>query len=193
VVETFHSVQGEGVWAGTNAFFIRLAGCDVGCPWCDTKHSWNARRHPQRLTADLIAEAKAANPAIVVITGGEPLMHDLSSLSNGLRAAGLRVHLETSGAHLFSGSFDWVTFSPKRSKPPHESIYSRVSELKIVVSEQADLPWAEGQATKISTDAVRLLQPEWGTPDSYSLIFDYVLSHPEWRISLQTHKFTNIR
>lgn len=193
VVETFHSVQGEGVWAGTNAFFIRLAGCDVGCPWCDTKHSWNVRRHPQRLITDLIAEAKAANPAIVIITGGEPLMHDLSSLSNGLRAAGLRVHLETSGAYPFSGSFDWITFSPKRSKPPHESIYSLASELKVVVSEQADLSWAEDQATKIPTAAVRLLQPEWGTPDSYSLIFDYVLSHPEWRISLQTHKFTNIR
>lgn len=193
VVETFHSIQGEGVWTGTNAFFIRLGGCDVGCPWCDTKHSWNARRHPQRLTADLIAEAKAVNPAIVVITGGEPLMHDLSSLSNGLRAAGLRVHLETSGAPPFSGNFDWVTFSPKRFKPPHESIYSRVSELKVVVSGQADLSWAEDQVTKIPTDAVRLLQPEWGTPDSYSLIFEYVLSHPEWRISLQTHKFTNIR
>ena len=193
VVETFHSIQGEGVWTGTNAFFIRLGGCDVGCPWCDTKHSWNARRYPQRLTADLIAEAKAVNPAIVVITGGEPLMHDLSSLSNGLRAEGLRVHLETSGAPPFSGNFDWVTFSPKRFKPPHESIYSRVSELKVVVSGQADLSWAEDQVTKIPTDAVRLLQPEWGTLDSYSLIFEYVLSHPEWRISLQTHKFTNIR
>jgi 7-carboxy-7-deazaguanine synthase len=193
VVETFHSVQGEGVWTGINAFFIRLAGCDVGCPWCDTKHSWNARCHPQRLTADLIAEAKAVNPAIVVITGGEPLMHDLSCLSSGLRNAGLRVHLETSGAHPFRGSFDWVTFSPKRFKPPHESIYPQVSELKVVVSKQADLFWAEEYATKIPTNAVRLLQPEWGTPDSYSLIFDYVLSHPEWRISLQTHKFTNIR
>lgn len=193
VVETFHSVQGEGNWVGTNAFFIRLAGCDVGCSWCDTKHSWNAHRHPQRHTSDLIAEAKAANPAIVIITGGEPLMHDLSALSNGLRGAELRVHLETSGAHPFSGSFDWVTFSPKQSSPPHESIYPEVSELKVVITNQSDLSWAEEHATKIPTDAVRLLQPEWGTPDSYSLIFDYVLSHPEWRISLQTHKFTHIR
>ena len=193
VVETFHSVQGEGAWAGTNAFFIRLAGCDVGCPWCDTKPSWNARRHPQRLTANLIAEAKAVKPAIVVITGGEPLMHDLSSLSNGLRAVGLRVHLETSGAHPFSGNFDWVTFSPKRFKPPHESIYPQVSELKVIVANQSDFLWAEAHATKIPTATVKLLQPEWGTPDSYSLIFEYVLSHPEWRISLQTHKFTNIR
>ena len=193
VVETFHSVQGEGVWAGTNAFFIRLAGCDVGCPWCDTKHSWNARRHPHRPTADLIAEAKVINPAIVVITGGEPLMHDLFPFSNGLRAAGLRAHLETSGAHPFSGNFDWVTFSPKRFKPPHKSIYPQVSELKVVIANQSDLSWAEDQATKIPTDAVRLLQPEWGTPESYSLIFNYTLSHPQWRVSLQTHKFTNTR
>ena len=193
VVETFHSVQGEGAWTGTNAFFIRLAGCDVGCPWCDTKHSWNAHRHPQRHTTDLIAEAKAANPAIVVITGGEPLLHDLSGLSSGLRNAGLRVHLETSGAHPFSGSFDWVTLSPKPSKPPHASIYSQVNELKVVVANRSDLTWAEEHSARIPTNAVKLLQPEWGTPDSYSLIFEYVLNHPEWRISLQTHKFTNIR
>lgn len=193
VVETFHSVQGEGTWTGTNAFFIRLAGCDVGCPWCDTKHSWNARRHSQRHTTDLIAEAKAANPAIVVITGGEPLMHDLSALSTGLKAVGLQVHLETSGAHPFSGSFDWVTFSPKRFKLPHDSIYSHVSELKVVVASPTDLEWAEHHAAKIPSHAVKFLQPEWSTPESYSLIFDYVLTHPEWRISLQTHKFTNIR
>lgn len=193
VVETFHSVQGEGVWTGTNAFFIRLAGCDVGCPWCDTKHSWNSYRHPQRNITDLISEAKAAHPAIVVVTGGEPLLHDLSSLSFGLKAANLRVHLETSGAHPFSGIFDWVTFSPKQTKPPHDSIYSQVSELKVVVANQSDLEWAEYHAAKIPPDALKFLQPEWGTPSSYSLIFEYVLSHPEWRISLQTHKFVNIR
>lgn len=193
VVETFHSVQGEGIWTGTNAFFIRLAGCDVGCPWCDTKHSWYAHCHPQRYVTDLIAEAKAANPAIVVITGGEPLMHDLSSLSTGLKTAGLRVHLETSGAHPLSGTFDWVTFSPKQTKPPHESIYPQVSELKVVVVSRSDLKWAEDYAAKIPVDAVKFLQPEWNTPDSYSLMFEYVLRHPEWRISLQTHKLTNIR
>ncbi|MBD1912098.1 MULTISPECIES: 7-carboxy-7-deazaguanine synthase QueE [unclassified Leptolyngbya] len=193
VVETFHSVQGEGAWAGTSAFFIRLAGCDVGCSWCDTKQSWSARRHPVRRTADLIAEAKAANPAIAIITGGEPLMHNLGSLSTGLKAAGLPVHLETSGAHPFSGIFDWVTFSPKQSKPPHPSIYPHVGELKVVVANAADLEWAERHAAKVPANAMKLLQPEWNTSDSYSLIFDYVLRHPEWRISLQTHKFTNIR
>lgn len=193
IVESFHSVQGEGVWTGTNAFFIRLGGCDVCCPWCDTKQSWSARHHPQRNIADLIAEAQAANPAIVVITGGEPLLHDLTPLSADLQAKGLKVHLETSGAHPFSGSFDWVTFSPKRFKPPHESILPHVNELKVVVSDRHDLDWAEHYAAELPVNVVRFLQPEWETADSYALIFKYVLDHPQWRISLQTHKFTNSR
>ncbi|WP_416674648.1 7-carboxy-7-deazaguanine synthase QueE [Egbenema bharatensis] len=193
VVETFHSVQGEGTWTGTSAFFIRLAGCDVGCPWCDTKHSWNMARHSQRTVADLVAEAKAVAPAIVVITGGEPLMHDLTDLTGGLKSAGLQVHLETSGTHPFSGQFDWVTFSPKRSKLPHASIYAQVSELKVVIVEPSDLEWAESHRAELPAHALQFLQPEWDTPESYHLIFEYVLHHPQWRISLQTHKFTRIR
>lgn len=193
IVETFHSVQGEGAWTGTNAFFIRLAGCDVGCPWCDTKQSWPQQHHPQRLVAELVAEAIAIAPAIVVVTGGEPLLHDLTLLSEGLRNSGLRVHLETSGAHPFSGSFDWVTFSPKPTKPPHASIYAQVSELKVVVTAAADLAEAESYAAQVPAQAQQFLQPEWGNPDSYGLVLAYVLQHPEWRISLQTHKFTHIR
>lgn len=193
VVETFHSVQGEGFWAGTNAFFIRLAGCDVGCPWCDTKESWNASRHPQRSVTALVAEARATNPGIVVVTGGEPLMHHLDALTLNLREAGLRVHLETSGAHPFSGTFDWVTFSPKRTKQPHASIYAQVDELKIVVVDDQDLERAAQEATKVPASAVKSLQPEWQTPSSHALIMEYVLQHPEWRISLQTHKFLGVR
>ena len=193
IVETFHSVQGEGAWTGTNAFFIRLAGCDVGCWFCDTKESWNLRRYPQREIVELVAEAIATNPAIVVITGGEPLMHDLTELSNSLHNAGLRVHLETSGAHPFSGRFNWVTLSPKVSKPPHESVYAHASELKIVVANAQDLIWAEQQSTKISTSVIRYLQAEWNTEESRDLIFDYVLRHPQWRISVQTHKMLGVR
>ena len=193
IVETFHSVQGEGAWTGTNAFFIRLAGCDVGCWFCDTKESWNLRRYPQREIVELVAEAIATNPAIVVITGGEPLMHDLTELSNSLHNAGLRVHLETSGAHPFSGRFNWVTLSPKVSKPPHESVYAHASELKIVVANAQDLIWAEQQSTKISTSVIRYLQAEWNTAESRDLIFDYVLRHPQWRISVQTHKMLRVR
>lgn len=193
VVETFHSVQGEGTWSGTNAFFIRLAGCDVGCPWCDTKHSWNSKRHPFHTIEDLVAEAQLAHPNIVVITGGEPLMHNLDALTLQLKEAGLRTHIETSGAHPFSGTFDWVTFSPKPFKPPHESIYSQVSELKVVVAEATDLEWAETQALRVPQDTTKLLQPEWETPSSTTLVIQYVLKHRDWRVSLQTHKFMSIR
>ena len=192
VVETFHSLQGEGSWAGTNAFFIRLGGCDVHCPWCDTKHSWNPQRHPQQSAIDLAKAAKLVNPAIVVITGGEPLMHNLTPLTTAIASLGLRVHLETSGAHPFSGNFDWVTFSPKQFKAPHHSIYEYASELKVVVASKYDLKWAEQQAALVSATTVRYLQPEWNSSDSKNLIFDYILHHPQWRISLQTHKLLGI-
>ncbi|MDJ0647316.1 MAG: 7-carboxy-7-deazaguanine synthase QueE [Xenococcaceae cyanobacterium MO_188.B19] len=193
VVETFHSVQGEGTWTGVNAFFIRLAGCDVGCPWCDTKESWNAKHHPRQSPQELAKEAEKYNPAIVIITGGEPLMHDLNPLTTSIKELGMKVHLETSGAHPFSGSFDWVTFSPKQFKPPHPSIYPNVSELKIVVVNKYDLRWAEQQSALVSTQSLKYLQPEWNSPKSKELIFDYVLHHPQWRISLQTHKLLQVR
>jgi 7-carboxy-7-deazaguanine synthase len=193
IVETFHSVQGEGAWTGTNAFFIRLGGCDVGCWFCDTKQSWNPKRHPQKPIDELVQAAKSVNPAIVVITGGEPLMHDLTKLTQGLHAVGLRTHLETSGAHPFSGEFDWVTLSPKPFKPPHENIYSHVSELKVVITKPEDFEWAEQRSRQVPLTAIRYLQPEWGTPESTKLIFDYVLEHPEWRMSLQTHKLLGVQ
>ena len=193
IVEMFHSIQGEGAWAGTNAFFIRLAGCDVGCPWCDTKQSWNPKRHPPRQIDDLVVAAKAVNPQIVVITGGEPLMHDLTALTQQLKDADLQVHLETSGAHPFSGTFDWVTFSPKRFKPPHPSIYPQASELKVVVADETDLAWAEQQAAQLSPLVDKRLQPEWETAGSQQIVFNYVLKNPGWRVSLQTHKFLGVQ
>jgi organic radical activating enzyme len=173
-------VQGEGTWMGSNAFFIRLAGCDVGCPWCDTKISWSTKHHPQIAIADLVTEAVNAKPAMVVITGGEPLMHNLTELTQALKAEGLRVHLETSGSHPFSGTFDWVTFSPKTFKPPHASIYEQVHELKVVVQEQSDLVWAEQNAAQVSPHVVKYLQAEWETPSSKDLVMQYVLRHADF-------------
>ena len=193
IVETFHSLQGEGYWAGVNAFFIRLGGCDVHCPWCDTKHSWNPKVHPQQSLLELTQAAKAVNPAIVVITGGEPLMHDLLPLTTSLKSVGLQVHLETSGAHPLTGDFDWITFSPKQFKAPHPSIYAHTSELKVVITGEYDFKWAEQQAALIPTSALRYLQPEWNSSSSKDLIFEYILQHPQWRISLQTHKLLKIQ
>jgi 7-carboxy-7-deazaguanine synthase len=192
-VEMFHSVQGEGAWSGVNAFFIRLAGCDVGCPWCDTKKSWSQHKHSQYSVVDLAIAAQKANPRIVVITGGEPLLHDLTSIISSLHAEGLQTQLETSGTHPFSGDFDWVTCSPKLTMPVHSSVYSHVNELKVVIVNSHDLERAEQEAERVSSTVVKYLQPEWNTPESYDLIFNYVLQHPEWRISLQTHKFLGVR
>ena len=193
IVEIFHSVQGEGAWMGVNAFFIRLAGCDVHCPWCDQKESWTTKPYAQQSVRRLGSLAKQANPAIVIITGGEPLMHDLQPLTQELRELGLRIHLETSGAYPFSGQFDWVTFSPKPFKIPHDSIYFHANELKVIVANAEDLHWAEEQGNKVHPTTLKYLQPEWNSPHSQSLIMDYVLQHPDWRISLQSHKFLGVR
>ena len=124
VVETFHSLQGEGHHSGRSAFFIRLAGCNVGCAWCDTKHSWPEAAHPQRDLDDLAQEAAAAEQqgaAFTVITGGEPLHHNLDPLASALRqATSLPLHLETSGIDPLSGSPEWITLSPKPHRPRSE-------------------------------------------------------------------------
>ena len=193
VVETFHSVQGEGSHTGVSAFFIRLGGCDVHCPWCDTKESWNAKRHPQITVTELAAQVQQAQPAIAIITGGEPLMHDLTPLTTAIKEHNIPVHLETSGSHPFSGNFDWVTFSPKQFLAPHFSIYPHVNEIKVVVVNEYDLKWAEQQAALVPSEAVKYLQPEWSTAKSKDLIFNYVLKNPQWRISLQTHKLLQVR
>jgi 7-carboxy-7-deazaguanine synthase len=193
VVETFHSIQGEGRWVGTSAFFIRLAGCNVGCAWCDTKESWNAARHPNRAIADIATEAIASKARFVVITGGEPLMHNLSELTASLRSRGQIVHLETSGAYPLTGNYDWVTLSPKPTKPPHPSVYRHADELKIVITEPGDFRWAEEQASKVAPTVSKLLQPEWYSVGSGKLVYQYILDHPTWQMSLQTHKYVGIR
>ncbi|MDJ1180526.1 7-carboxy-7-deazaguanine synthase QueE [Roseofilum sp. BLCC_M91] len=190
IVETFHSIQGEGYWMGRNAFFIRLGGCDVGCWFCDTKESWPMDKHPQYSVEQLAQEVLAVNPSMVVITGGEPLMHDLHELTEGLRAlCGLPLHLETSGAYPFSGTFDWVTFSPKRFKSPDSSIGDYVNELKVVITGAEDLEWAQKYAQWVDDKVVKFLQPEWNSSETIDLTVKFILHHPEWRMSLQTHKF----
>ncbi|MBM5791498.1 MAG: 7-carboxy-7-deazaguanine synthase QueE [Cyanobacteria bacterium M_surface_10_m1_298] len=203
VVETFHSLQGEGMHAGRSALFIRLGGCQVGCSWCDTKHSWPQEVHPQRTLKDLAAEAEAAaaeGAAFVVITGGEPLEHNLDALCTALRPVGLPLHLETSGVNALSGTFEWITLSPKPHRPPTAQALSACQELKLVVHQASDLAFAEAQADQASAQRapdqpppVLLLQPGWQSAAGQQLAIDYVRSHPEWRLSLQTHKWLGVR
>ena len=202
VVETFHSLQGEGLHAGRSALFIRLGGCNVGCSWCDTKHSWPAERHPQQPLGALAAEARAAHAAgaaFVVVTGGEPLHHDLGPLCRALQPAGLPLHLETSGVDPLSGRFDWITLSPKPHRPPTAELLARCDELKLVVTGPADLDFATAMARAAAEQRPHgaapalLLQPVWGHDNALELCLQHVRSHSAWRLSLQTHKWLAIR
>lgn len=192
VMEHFYTIQGEGVHSGKAAYFIRLAGCDVGCPWCDVKESWDGSKHPKLACSFLVQSVLDAGAKTVVITGGEPLLHDLFALTGALRAHNINVHIETSGSSAMTGVFDWVTLSPKRYKPPVSSIYSQVDELKVVILAERDFRWAEQHAALCPEHTTLLLQPEWDTPSSLPLIIEYSKKHPQWRISLQTHKYMDI-
>ena len=192
IMEHFYTIQGEGVHTGKSAYFIRTGGCDVKCWWCDVKDSWDESIHPRMSVSNLVSAVNASKPAFVVITGGEPLLHDLTALTHALRENGHKVHIETSGSSPISGDLDWVTLSPKRFKPPVDEIYEHVDELKVVVLTKKDLKWADEHAARCPDGTVLLLQPEWDTPASMGLIVEYVKSNPKWGISLQTHKFLNI-
>lgn len=193
VMERFLTVQGEGAHTGRTAWFIRLGGCDVGCAWCDVKESWDPAGHPRIALSVLVEEAAESGAPIVVVTGGEPLMHDCGPLTEALRATGLRVHLETSGAHKLTGTWDWITLSPKKFKAALPEIYPHADELKIVVVNLHDLTWAEEHADQIRLDTVRLLQPEWDRREKVlPRILQYMREHPEWRLSLQTHKYIGL-
>ncbi len=193
VVESFYTLQGEGVFTGQAAYFIRLGGCDVGCSWCDVKESWDASAHPLVSVEQLVAEASAHPARITVITGGEPLMHDLTPLTDALRAAGFRTHIETSGAHPFSGEWHHVCLSPKKFKAALPEAYQRADELKVIVFNKHDLKWAEEQAAGTRETCVLFMQPEWGKRDDMMpMITEHVKAHPRWRVSLQTHKYLNI-
>lgn len=193
VMEHFYTIQGEGVHTGKASYFIRLAGCDVGCWWCDVKESWDADKHPKETVGNLVRSTVASGTKMVVITGGEPLLHDLTPLTEALHRAGLKIHIETSGSSPISGHLDWITLSPKRFKKPLDEVFAYVDELKVVVLTNKDLKWAEENAEKCPEHARLLLQPEWTTPKSMDLIVEYVKDHPEWGISLQTHKFLGVR
>lgn len=193
VMEAFYTIQGEGYWQGHAAYFIRLGGCDVGCVWCDVKESWDMNAHPKVSVADIVAQALQHPARIAVITGGEPLMHNLDGLTAALKAAGFRTHIETSGAHSFSGTWDWVCFSPKKFMPPKAEIYAHANELKVIIYNKSDFAFAEKFAPLMPADCQLLLQPEWDkSAQMMPLIVDYVKANPKWQISLQTHKFMAI-
>lgn len=193
VMEHFSTIQGEGYHQGNPAYFIRLAGCDVGCVWCDVKESWDESKHPL-IRIDTIVQASMKYPTdICVITGGEPLMHDLARLTESLQSKGKKTHLETSGAYPLSGQWDWICISPKKFKPPLTDVLLQADELKVIIYHPSDLEWATSYAGKVKGKCKLYLQPEWDkSGEMLPLILDFVKNNPQWALSLQIHKYLNI-
>jgi len=192
LMEEFYTIQGEGYHKGTAAYFIRIGGCDVGCHWCDVKESWDANIHPPT-SADTIAENAAKYSDTIVVTGGEPLMWDMSPLTRKLKALGLQTHIETSGAYKLSGDWDWICLSPKKRMLPTEKVLEKANELKVIVYNKSDFEFAEKYAEQVNKDCILYLQPEWSVREKIvPQIVDYVMANPKWKVSLQTHKYLNI-
>jgi organic radical activating enzyme len=193
VMEHFYTLQGEGFHQGRAAYFIRLGGCDVGCVWCDVKDSWDASKHPLFTIEELVQTVSQTPTKLVVITGGEPLMHNLDALTSALQQQGLETNIETSGAHPLSGSWNWICLSPKKFKAPLPSVVPAANELKVVVFNKSDFEWAEQYAALVSAECKLYLQPEWDKAAIVTpMIIEYIKQHPKWELSLQIHKYINV-
>ena len=198
VMEHFYTIQGEGFFQGHAAYFIRLAGCDVGCVWCDVKDSWDAAKHPSYSVESITqmveqAETTDASKLLVVVTGGEPLLHQLDALTESLHQKGFRTNIETSGSSPLSGQWDWICLSPKKFKAPLPEVVKAAHELKVVIFNKSDFEWAEKYAAEVPPNCLLFLQPEWDKAAVVTpLIIDYIKQHPKWQLSLQVHKYINV-
>ena len=212
IVEKFHSLQGEGFHSGKSAFFIRLAGCEVGCPWCDTKHSWDSQKYPLLSIDTLLSEIKevrSKGASFIVLTGGEPLQHNLDDFCKIIKNEtytqnndSMKIHVETSGVNNFSGFYDWITLSPKRHKPPKDFFLENCNEIKVIINESKDIQFAREIKEKVSRiekrtntykDKIFFVQPAWDSNKGYRLAINFAKMNPEWTLSLQTHKYLSIR
>jgi 7-carboxy-7-deazaguanine synthase len=193
VMESFYTLQGEGFHQGKAAYFIRLAGCDVGCVWCDVKESWDKNLYPELSIERIVTSAKKHPARLAVITGGEPTMYNLEKLTKALRQEGFLTNLETSGSHPLTGIWDWICLSPKKFKPPLPGILPKANELKIIIFNTSDFDWAEKYASMTSPGCKLFLQPEWDKAGVVTpWIIDYIKENPQWELSLQIHKYINV-
>ena len=188
VIEIFDSIQGEGILAGFPVTFIRLAGCNLACPWCDTKESWTKDAAMMMTPVEICA---ASDLEFVVITGGEPTIHNLTGLVAVLNAQGHKVMIETNGTNPIPAHWDfhWVVCSPK---PPLYQVNCRCNELKYVVDES----FKEEIIPTGHCDYITL-QPESCKPDSLKRCIDYVMksagSRKPYRLGLQLHKYIDVK
>jgi len=192
-MEMFYTLQGEGYHQGKAAYFIRLAGCDVGCVWCDVKESWDASKHPVFSVEEIVSNALAHPARLAIITGGEPLLYNLDALTTALKKVGFELNIETSGSSPMSGNWDWVCLSPKKFKAPLTESIQAASELKVVIFNTHDFEWAETHAKQVAPNCKLYLQPEWDKSNEITpLVIDYIKAHPKWELSAQLHKYIQV-
>lgn len=193
LMEDFYTIQGEGFNTGKAAYFIRLGGCDMGCWWCDVKESWDASLHKLTPTEQIVDQVLNCPAAAVVVTGGEPVLYNLDYLCEKLKNAGIMTFLETAGIRKLSGRWDWICLSPKKNSLPLLEYFQFASELKVIIHQESDLRWAELNAAKTHPGCHLFLQPEWSRYNQIlPVIVNYIKANPQWKISLQSHKFMNI-
>ena len=192
VMETFQTIQGEGYFRGTSAYFIRIGGCDVGCHWCDIKQSWDHSNYNFQDVNEIVDNIKS-NSKIVVVTGGEPLMWNMNPLTKSLKNKNFKIHLETSGAYKSTGHWDWYCLSPKKNKKPFTDSFKIANELKIIIYNKSDFEFAEQMSRQVNSACKLFLQPEWSRREKMMpFIVDFILKNDKWMVSLQTHKYMNI-
>lgn len=199
--EVFASVQGEGLRQGEPTIFVRLAGCNLRCAFCDTKSAWKGGE--VRAAGDILAEVDRLRrrfPADwICLTGGEPFLQDIGPLVRGLRSAGLRVQIETNGTLYRRIPFDWLTVSPK---PPEYAVRSewtrRAREVKLVASRELSFDVLGRVRAAFPAATPVLIQPEWGAARSGRKAFrllERALAEgiPNIRLSAQLHKTLNLK
>ena len=193
VMEEFYSLQGEGYNTGEAAYFVRIGGCDVGCHFCDVKEAWNAALFSPVDVREVIERIRGEAAKAVVVTGGEPLLYNLNYFCSLLKQSNIKTFLETSGTERFSGDWDWICISPKRNAETLPVFYEKANELKVIIESTEDFERAERYAGKVSENCRLYLQPEWSVAKTMTQpIVEYILRNPQWKLSLQTHKFINI-
>lgn len=197
VHERFHSWQGEGAHMGRSAYFIRLFGCPVHCPWCDSAGTWHPDYVPknvERVTPEALADAaKASGAEFAVVTGGEPVIHDLKALSEALAARGIGRHLETSGGFEIRGDFDWITLSPKWQKEPLVENLEKASEFKLIVEDENSIEgWIRSVGGFFVSDKPVWLHPEWSQRGNAAVLESITRTVKElgdpYRAGFQLHK-----
>lgn len=215
VNEIFPTIQGEAFWTGTPSTFIRLQGCPVACPWCDTKHTWSTGSPNKQISVpemlekvdpaptwaqlthnEIVQISTNLTPRHFVITGGEPCAQNILPLTSELQSLG-SVQIETSGTHNIDVHPDtWVTVSPKINMPGNLPLLldalDRANEIKMPIQDQNDLDNLLSLLQTLNSTPTVWLQPVSQNEESTKLCMDACLQH-QWKLSLQTHKYAGVR